>query len=148
MYPAFSSYYHFRLLRKNYGADHVVNYKEHYDCEKDVLRLTNGKGVDFVIDNGGASSIAKLAASTKLGGQIVVVDFMASSMEMPDPLLGELVQLVRVKKLYTAKKINEQGEAALQYLKIRSNVGKAGIKVEYIIFNVLLINKMYHESLK
>ena len=144
-----------KYVQKKYGADHVINYKENPDWEKEVLRLTNGEGVDFVIENGGAGTIAKSIASTKRGGQVAAVGFLASPKEMPDvvslvldrscsirgiaigakSLLEELVQFVHVKKLHMAVEkefgfSDDQVQAAFQYLESGSHVGKVVINVD------------------
>jgi len=41
------------------GADEVINYRKHPDWDEEVLRLTNGEGVDIVFENGGARTTQK-----------------------------------------------------------------------------------------
>ncbi|MEJ7927589.1 NAD(P)-dependent alcohol dehydrogenase [Sphingobium sp. AN641] len=57
------------------GADAVVNYRKVPDWEHEILALTNGKGVDKVIDIAGEQTIVKSAAATRIGGDIAVVGF-------------------------------------------------------------------------
>ena len=52
------------------GADETVNYKSHPDWEAEVLRLTGGKGVDVVLESGGAGTLQKSIKSTRFGGQV------------------------------------------------------------------------------
>ena len=49
---------------KALGADAVINYKSTPDWDQEVLRLTDGKGVDHVVEVGGAGTLAKSFAST------------------------------------------------------------------------------------
>ena len=55
---------------RSLGADETVNYKTHPDWEAEVLRLTGGKGVDVVLESGGAGTLQKSIKSTRFGGQI------------------------------------------------------------------------------
>ncbi len=41
------------------GASDGINYKSHPDWEKEVLRLTNGRGVDHIVEIGGAGGLAR-----------------------------------------------------------------------------------------
>ena len=47
---------------RSLGADEVVNYNTHQDWDREVLRLTEGFGVDRVIEIGGAGNIDPLDA--------------------------------------------------------------------------------------
>ena len=60
---------------KELGAEAVVNYRTFPDWEKEILGLTNGKGVDKVIDIAGEKTIVKSAAATRKGGDIALVGF-------------------------------------------------------------------------
>ncbi|KAL4995189.1 zinc-type alcohol dehydrogenase-like protein [Aspergillus recurvatus] len=57
------------------GADTVVNYSACPEWDREILALTDGKGVDKVLDIAGEKTIVKSAASTKIGGVIVVIGF-------------------------------------------------------------------------
>jgi NADPH:quinone reductase-like Zn-dependent oxidoreductase len=58
------------------GADGGVNYKTHADWEKEVLRLTGGRGVDHVVEVGGAT-LPRSIASLAIGGHIHAIGFVA-----------------------------------------------------------------------
>lgn len=60
---------------KELGAEAVVNYRTYPNWEKQILDLTNGRGVDKVIDIAGEKTIVKSAAATRKGGDISVVGF-------------------------------------------------------------------------
>lgn len=59
------------------GAEAVVNYRTFPDWEREILTLTNGKGVDKVVDIAGDKTIVKSAASTRKGGNITIVGFVS-----------------------------------------------------------------------
>ncbi|BBO35751.1 zinc-dependent alcohol dehydrogenase family protein [Lacipirellula parvula] len=59
------------------GADETINYKTHPAWEKEVLRLTDGVGVDHVVEVGGAGTISKSIASARIAGKIGVIGVLA-----------------------------------------------------------------------
>lgn len=58
------------------GADAVVNYRSTPDWDREILALTDGRGVDKVIEIGGETTIVKSAASSRIGGEIGLVGFV------------------------------------------------------------------------
>ncbi len=59
------------------GASDGVNYKRFPDWEKEVLRLTGGRGADQIIENGGAGSLNKSFEATAFGGKVALIGFLA-----------------------------------------------------------------------
>jgi NADPH:quinone reductase-like Zn-dependent oxidoreductase len=72
----FSSDEKLRRLR-SFGECEVVN-REKSDWSAEVLRLTNGRGADHVIDVAGGANLARSIAATKLGGVISIVGYLES----------------------------------------------------------------------
>ena len=62
-------------VQEKYGADHVINYKTHPEWSKEVLKLTNNHGADYILENGGAGTIAESINSVAYGGIISVIGF-------------------------------------------------------------------------
>ena len=58
---------------KQLGADHTINYKEHPKWGEVVLQLTNGEGVDCVIEVGGPATIDQSMIATRIGGHISLI---------------------------------------------------------------------------
>lgn len=58
---------------KELGAEAVVNYNTFPDWDREILALTDGLGVDKVIDIAGEKTITKSAASAKIRGEVAVV---------------------------------------------------------------------------
>ena len=54
------------------GADHAINYKTH-NFQTEVLRLTDGRGVDVVLDMVAGSYIAKELACMAEDGRLVII---------------------------------------------------------------------------
>jgi len=59
------------------GAFEGVNYRSHPDWEKEVLRLTGGRGVDCVIENGGIGTLARSFECVGWGGKIALIGVLA-----------------------------------------------------------------------
>jgi NADPH:quinone reductase-like Zn-dependent oxidoreductase len=67
------------------GATGGINYKTHPDWEKEVLRLTDGRGVDHVIEIGGAGSLGRSYASLGFGGKVALIGFLSAAGSDPNP---------------------------------------------------------------
>jgi len=59
------------------GADHTINYQTSPDWDQEVLKLTNGKGVDHVVEVGGAGTLARSFASIGFRGQISLIGVLS-----------------------------------------------------------------------
>ncbi|MEJ7935940.1 NAD(P)-dependent alcohol dehydrogenase [Sphingobium sp. AN558] len=64
---------------KAMGAAAVINYRETPDWEHPVLDLTDGKGVDKVIEIGGSGTINHSVACTRAGGEIGLVGYVTGT---------------------------------------------------------------------
>ena len=60
------------------GANETINYKKTPDWDKEVLRLTNGVGVDHVVEVGGAGTLSKSMNAARVGGHVSVIGVLAS----------------------------------------------------------------------
>ncbi|UEX90134.1 zinc-dependent alcohol dehydrogenase family protein [Staphylococcus ratti] len=61
---------------KALGASKVINYKTHPDWENEVQKLTNGNGVEHIVEVVGGSSIAKSIEALAYQGNIYVIGFL------------------------------------------------------------------------
>jgi NADPH:quinone reductase-like Zn-dependent oxidoreductase len=55
------------------GADHAVNYQRHKDWATQVLELTNGRGVDHVLEVGGPDTLPQSIRACRVGGHIALI---------------------------------------------------------------------------
>ena len=60
-----------RRLR-DLGATHVINYKTHPDWETVVREQTSGRGVDHIVETGGADTLPRSLASAAVDGQVAL----------------------------------------------------------------------------
>jgi NADPH:quinone reductase-like Zn-dependent oxidoreductase len=58
---------------KALGANHGINYKTTPDWEKAALGLTSGRGVDHVVEVGGAATLARSFGAIRVGGKITMI---------------------------------------------------------------------------
>ena len=55
------------------GADATINYRRTPEWEKDVLRLTGGRGADRVLDIGGPDTLSRSIEAARIGATIAVI---------------------------------------------------------------------------
>jgi NADPH:quinone reductase-like Zn-dependent oxidoreductase len=59
------------------GASDVVNYRRTPDWDQEIRRLTAGRGVDCVVEIGGAGTLGRSMRSLARGGKIGLIGFLA-----------------------------------------------------------------------
>src|SRR5204863_233733 len=100
-------------------ADETINYKKTPDWDKEVLRLTDGIGVDHVVEVGGAGTLSKSVNAARIDGHVSVIGVLASGSGF-DPirvvmkslrLRGIFVGSLRVKTVLVLETPNPRGEA-------------------------------------
>jgi NADPH:quinone reductase-like Zn-dependent oxidoreductase len=62
---------------KALGADHVINYKDDADWGRTAKKLTGGRGVDHVVEIGGAGTVEQSIRASRLGGHISLIGVLA-----------------------------------------------------------------------
>jgi len=67
------------------GAAAGINYRTHPEWEKEVQRLTNGRGVDHVVEVGGVGTLARSYQSIGFGGKIALIGFLGGPPGQQDP---------------------------------------------------------------
>lgn len=58
---------------KALGADHVINYKETEAWGPKALEITGGRGVDCVVEVGGAGTLNQSMLATRVGGHVALI---------------------------------------------------------------------------
>jgi NADPH:quinone reductase-like Zn-dependent oxidoreductase len=62
---------------KDLGADHLINYKDEPNWGQAAAALTGGRGVDAVVEIGGAGTMNQSIFASKLGGHISLIGVLA-----------------------------------------------------------------------
>jgi NADPH:quinone reductase-like Zn-dependent oxidoreductase len=84
---------------KQLGADHFINYKDNPDWEQSVLEITKGKGVDNVLEVGGAGTFEKSIASAKVYGIVSMIGIL-SGFDGPAFNLSVALNLLKIHGIY------------------------------------------------
>lgn len=75
------------------GAHHGINYVKQPGWGTEVRRLTGGRGVDFVVETGGAGTLPSSIAATARGGHIPLIGVLTAGQIDPLPILTGGVSL-------------------------------------------------------
>lgn len=74
---------------RDLGATAGINYRQMPEWEKEVLRLTDGQGVDCVVEVGGAGTLARSIQAVGAGGKIALIGVLSGPQgdTTPHPLM-------------------------------------------------------------
>jgi NADPH:quinone reductase-like Zn-dependent oxidoreductase len=135
---------------KELGADETINYRETPDWDKAVLELTNGRGVDQVIEVGGTGTLQRSVKAVRVGGHIALIGALATSGEFnPIPVFMKAIrvqgifigsrrmfeemnaEITRIGLTPVIDRIFDFTEAAqaLKYMQASSHLGKIVVRV-------------------
>ncbi|MDE0206618.1 MAG: NAD(P)-dependent alcohol dehydrogenase, partial [Candidatus Tectomicrobia bacterium] len=64
---------------KELGAAHCINYRTTPDWDKKVLELTDGVGVDHVVEVGGVGTLEKSLQAVRVGGTVSLIGVLTGS---------------------------------------------------------------------
>ena len=71
---------------KQLGAGHGINYKTTPDWDKAAVELTGGRGVDQVVEVGGAGTMAKSLGAIRSGGKVSMIGVLSGQADL-NPML-------------------------------------------------------------
>ena len=78
---------------KELGAAEGVNYRTHPDWEKEVWALTGKRGVDHVVEVGGAGTLPKSIAASRVGGAVHLIGVLTGGQIDPLPVMQKAIDL-------------------------------------------------------
>ncbi|PIL25844.1 hypothetical protein GSI_11597 [Ganoderma sinense ZZ0214-1] len=139
-------------VARKLGAKHLINYKTTPDWEDEVLKITNGRGVDHVLEVGGPGTIIKSVKAARYGGNVSVIGFVAGAgdvsqlpvlvlskaINMRGILIGSRTQFEDMNRLIDAVKLKpvvdkvfdfEHVRDAYEYQESQQHVGKVVVRV-------------------
>ncbi len=109
---------------KELGADHLINYKETPAWGKEVLKITSGRGVDNVVEVGGAGTLINSLKAVRRGGTVSMIGVL-SGVNIDIPLTLVLMKHVRVQGILVGHREGfENMNRALSYHQIRPVIDK------------------------
>lgn len=77
------------------GADQLINYRATPAWDEEVLRLTEGRGADLVVETVGGATFARALNAAALGGTVFTVGFVGGTAASID-LLPIIVKALRI----------------------------------------------------
>lgn len=136
---------------KQLGADHGINYRTHPEWQNEVRRVTNGRGVDVVIEVGGPGTLERSLASVCTGGRIAYIGVLTGLAGQANPValiptmasingifVGSRAMFANMLKAIETHGIHpvidrefpfDQAPAALEHMRSGGHFGKIVIKV-------------------
>ena len=137
---------------KTLGASDGVNYRDHPEWQAEVLKLTGGRGVDHVVEIGGAGTLPRSIEAARLGGQVHQIGVRAGGGGEIDPsvamrkglilrgiyvgsrqmfeAMNRAIALHRISPVIDRVFGFEQAKDAYRHLESQKHVGKVVIRVE------------------
>lgn len=94
-------------LMKKLGADELINYRSDPEWGKTARQLTDGRGVDHVIEVGGPSTLLQSMLACRAGGHIAVIGVLSGS-ESRLPLGLALSRQLRLQALLVGNRSQQQ----------------------------------------
>ncbi|KAG2164395.1 hypothetical protein VTO58DRAFT_102917 [Aureobasidium pullulans] len=96
-------------LAKDGQKIHSINYRNTPDWAEEALKLTDGKGVDVLVNNVGTSSMDQSFKALKRFGTISLVGFLGGTPDkMPDVTMAILMKSAHVQGIATGTKQDHQ----------------------------------------
>ncbi len=136
---------------KTLGASETINYLKTPEWHKEVLRLTDGRGADIVLEVGGAGTLPKSLRAVRPGGQVSLIGVLAgiseplnigpilhNSIRLQGIYVGSVEMFEAMNGAITANKLGpvidrtflfEQAREALRYMESGRHFGKIVIRV-------------------
>ncbi len=72
---------------KEMGAWGTINYRKTPDWDAEVLKLTDGKGVDLTVEVGGPATLQKSIEATRVAGTVGLIGILAGGEINPMPIM-------------------------------------------------------------
>jgi len=77
------------------GADHLINYRATPSWDEEVMRITQGRGADLVVETVGAATLPRSLSAAAYGGTVFTVGFITGSVASVD-MLPVIVKALRI----------------------------------------------------
>jgi len=109
---------------KQLGADDLINYKEREDWDNAVLELTEKRGVDKVVEVGGAGTLQRSVNAVKMGGHVAVIGVLSGKGEF-DPT-SVLMKAVKMQGIFVGSRqmFEQMNQMLCQHTHLRPIIDK------------------------
>jgi NADPH:quinone reductase-like Zn-dependent oxidoreductase len=89
------------------GADHLINYREDENWGETARKLTHGRGVDHIIEVGGASTLQQSMHAACVGGHISMIGIL-SGVSTQLEIVPALVKQLRLQGVLVGSRTQQQ----------------------------------------
>ena len=89
---------------KALGADSLINYKQHPDWAARVLQLTDGVGVDHVIEVGGAGTLDQSLKAVRMSGYVAMIGVLTAGQGEFNPM-AILMKSANLQGIYVGSRV-------------------------------------------
>lgn len=108
---------------RSLGADHLINYREREKWDDAVLELTAKRGVDHVVEVGGAGTLQRSMRAVRMAGHIAVIGVVAGAGEFS--LVPVFMKALRLIGVFVGSRVMfEQMNSALEKHQIKPVIGR------------------------
>jgi len=134
---------------KAMGASGTVNYRTTPEWQDAVLELTDGRGVDHVVEVGGAGTLPRSMAATRVAGHVALIGVLTggeinptmifrNSLRIHGIYVGSLAMFERMNRAFGAAELRplvdktfafEEAPAAFHHLKAAGHFGKVVVEI-------------------
>lgn len=136
---------------KALGASETINYRQTPEWGKEVLRLTDGRGVDVVLEVGGAGTLPRSLRSVRPGGQVSLIGVLSgiaeslnigpilhNSIRLQGIYVGSVDMFETMNRAITLKQMKpaidrvfrfEETREALRYMEMGKHFGKIVVRM-------------------
>ncbi|TFK36067.1 zinc-binding alcohol dehydrogenase [Crucibulum laeve] len=129
------------------GAKHLINYKKTPKWDQEVSKITNGRGVDHVIEVGGQGTLPRSISAARIGGSVhdsadsdIVLPLISKAITVRGIYISSVAKFKDMNRLIEANPDKtkpvvdkvfpfEKAVDAYAHLESQSHVGKIVIKV-------------------
>ena len=106
------------------GADETLNYRERDDWDTWALEVTNKRGVDHVVEVGGAGTLQRSMRAVRMGGHIAVIGVVAGKGEYSHtPIFMKALRMIGV--FVGSREMFEDMNRAIEESNLRPVVDRA-----------------------
>ncbi|HZZ38776.1 MAG TPA: NAD(P)-dependent alcohol dehydrogenase [Acidobacteriaceae bacterium] len=88
------------------GLDAGVNYRQRADWDAWVMEQTGGRGVDLVVEVGGAATFMRSIASVRIGGAVALIGVLSESSSEGIVIPKLLYKQVRLRGIYVGSRVH------------------------------------------
>ena len=104
------------------GASDVINYQTHEKWDEEVMKRTGGRGVDCVVEVGGAGTLQRSYNSLARGGKVGLIGVMTQGTSNPHTLMMKGASLHGI--FVGGRELFEQMNAAINVGRIKPVIDK------------------------